>query len=55
MVEVRIMIQIRSNCFETNSSSSHSLIIKPGFDYYTPEEVLEQFKWMFHECKDEPG
>lgn len=49
------MIQIRGNCFETNSSSSHSLVIKPGFDYYTSEEIYERFKWKLHECKDEPG
>ena len=49
------MIQIRNNCFETNSSSSHSLVIKPGFDYYTSEEILERYSYLFKECKDEPG
>lgn len=49
------MLQIRNNCFETNSSSSHSLVIKPGFDYYTSEEILERYSYLFKECKDEPG
>ena len=46
------MIQIRSNCFETNSSSSHSLVIKPGCDYYTPEEVFEELRWC---CEEDPN
>ena len=49
------MIQIRENVFETNSSSSHSLVIKPGCDYYTPEEVFEELKWLCEEVKDKPG
>ena len=49
------MIQIRENVFETNSSSSHSLVIKPGCDYYTPEEVFEELKWLCREVKDKPG
>ena len=49
------MIQIRNNCFETNSSSSHSLVIKAGFDYYTPEEVYKEFQYMCKEIEDKPG
>lgn len=49
------MIQIRNNCFETNSSSSHSLVIKAGFDYYTPEEVYEELQYMCKEVEDKPG
>ena len=41
------MIQIRSNCFETNSSSSHSLIITNGdANYYTPDEAYHELYWM---------
>lgn len=49
------MIQIRNNCFETNSSSSHSLVIKAGSDYYTPEEVYEEFQYMCEEVEDKSG
>ena len=35
------MIQIRDNTFETNSSSSHSLIITDFDDKYTPEEMMK--------------
>lgn len=34
------MIQIRDNSFETNSSSSHSLIITDFEGKYTPEEMM---------------
>ena len=41
------MIQIRSNCFETNSSSSHSLIITKGdAGHYTPKEAYDELYWM---------
>lgn len=49
------MIQIRENVFETNSSSSHSLVIKPGCDYYTPEEVFDELKWLCKEVEGKPG
>lgn len=35
------MIQIRDNTFETNSSSSHSLIITDFDGNYTPEEMMK--------------
>ena len=35
------MIQIRDNTFETNSSSSHSLIITDFNGKYTPEEMMK--------------
>ena len=35
------MIQIRDNTFETNSSSSHSLIITDIEGRYTPEEMMK--------------
>lgn len=35
------MIQIRDNTFETNSSSSHSLIITDIEGKYTPEEMMK--------------
>lgn len=35
------MIQIRDNTFETNSSSSHSLIITDFDGKYTPEEMMQ--------------
>ncbi len=34
-------IQIRSDVFETNSSSMHSLVIKKCDDYMLPEEIAE--------------
>ena len=41
------MIQIRGNCFETNSSSSHSLIITKGdAGHYTPEEAYKELYWI---------
>lgn len=49
------MINIRNNIFETNSSSSHSLVIKPGCDYYTPEEVFEEFRWLCKEVEGKTG
>ena len=49
------MIQVRRNVFETNSSSSHSLVIKPGCDYYTPEEVFEELQWICEEVEGKPG
>lgn len=40
------MIQIRDNTFETNSSSSHSLIITDFDGKYTPEEMMRGvFLW----------
>ena len=35
------MIQVRDNTFETNSSSSHSLIITDFDGKYTPEEMMK--------------
>ena len=32
--------QIRRGCFETNSSSQHSLCIMKKDEHYTPEEIL---------------
>ena len=49
------MIQVRQSTFETNSSSAHSLIIKPGFDFMTPEEVQEELKWNLYEAEGKPG
>lgn len=49
------MIQIRRNVFETNSSSSHSLVIKPGFDFYTPEEVYKELQWSCEPDINNPG
>ena len=41
------MFQIRGNTFETNSSSSHSLIITKGDSgHYTPEEAYSELYWM---------
>lgn len=41
------MIQVRQNCFETNSSSSHSLVITDtDRGWYTPEEALSELHWM---------
>lgn len=41
------MIQTRMNCFETNSSSSHSLVItNKDNGRYTPEEALDSLHWM---------
>lgn len=37
------MKQIRRNVFETNSSSSHSLVITTDNEYYTREEINKDF------------
>lgn len=37
------MKQIRRNVFETNSSSSHSLVIMTDNEYYTREEINKDF------------
>ena len=44
------MIQIRDNTFETNSSSSHSLIITDFDGKYTPEEMMKNiYLWNDNE------
>ena len=44
------MIQIRDNTFETNSSSSHSLIITDFDGKYTPEEMMKDiYLWNDNE------
>ena len=40
--------QIRRGCFETNSSSQHSLTVMKRDDKYTSEEILEEI----YLCKD---
>lgn len=35
--------QVRTNVFETNSSSQHSLCIMKKDEHYTSEEILEDF------------
>lgn len=35
--------QIRRGCFETNSSSQHSLIVMKNDDHYTAQEISEEF------------
>ena len=42
-------IQIRNGCFETNSSSAHSLVIRKTSDYVTKEEVQEAFEYRINE------
>ena len=37
------MKQIRRNVFETNSSSSHSLVITTDDEHYTREEINKNF------------
>lgn len=32
-------IKVRSNCFETNSSSMHSLVVTTTYKYYTMDEI----------------
>ena len=49
------MIQIRNNCFETNSSSSHSLVVKTGSDYYTAEEVYEDVQYICKQVENKSG
>lgn len=40
------MIQIRRGTFETNSSSSHSLVVTKGTnEHYTPEEAWLEVRW----------
>lgn len=43
--------QIRRGCFETNSSSQHSLTVMKRDDEYTSEEILKEF----HLFNDENG
>lgn len=38
-------ISIRSGCFETNSSSMHSVVVKKEGGYYSPEEIKENI-WL---------
>lgn len=52
------MITIRCNTFETNSSSSHSLVIREEntfHDYenfcYTKEEIIDELDWLLSEDK----
>ena len=46
------MIQIRDNTFETNSSSSHSLIITDFDGKYTPEEMMKDiYLWEDKETR----
>lgn len=45
------MIQIRDNTFETNSSSSHSLIITDFDGKYTPEEMMKGI-FLWNDNKD---
>lgn len=41
------MTQVRSSCFETNSSSAHSLVVTKGkAQHYTPEEAYKELYWM---------
>lgn len=40
-------LQIRKNCFESNSSSLHSLIVTKNKDTYTKQEIRDEF------CLDE--
>ena len=47
------MRQVRKNTFETNSSSSHSLVITKGeAKYYTPEEAWDEVEYS---CKYDDG
>lgn len=39
------MIQLRRNTFETNSSSSHSLVVTKTSTLLTHEEMLKDIKW----------
>ena len=49
------MIQIRQSTFETNSSSAHSLILKPGFDFMSADDVYEELQWKLYEVEGKPG
>ena len=41
------MIQYRHGVFETNSSSSHSIVVSAKDDYYTKEEIEKSLYWKF--------
>lgn len=50
------MIQIRGNIFETNSSSSHSLVlVNTEPSYWTADEIKNKLRWHLSECVDAPG
>jgi hypothetical protein len=42
---ILLKLKIRKGVFETNSSSSHSLIVKKEGEHYTHEEMLEELRW----------
>lgn len=44
---------VRSNVFETNSSSMHSIAVSHREGKYTEEEIKESFKWYAKRNKDE--
>lgn len=49
------MFQVRNNCFETNSSSCHSLVItNKDNGRYTPEEALKELDWETRDGYWEP-
>ena len=45
-------IQVRNGCFETNSSSQHSLVVMKDEGYYTPEEISQE---IYFEDDQETG
>ena len=56
------MIKIRCNTFETNSSSSHSLVIRKDNTfyedesvYYTKEEIQDELSWLLSDDKKTYG
>ena len=56
------MIKIRYNTFETNSSSSHSLVIRKDNTfyedesvYYTKEEIQDELSWLLSDDKKTYG
>ena len=56
------MIKIRCNTFETNSSSSHSLVIRKDNTFYedesvhyTKEEIQDELSWLLSDDKNTYG
>jgi hypothetical protein len=49
------MIQLRRGTFETNSSSSHSLVVTKGVNgHYSPEEAYQELNWDMYDENGKP-
>ena len=49
LVDIKINMQIRKKIFETNSSSTHSLVIESGTDYVMPLNLGDKITIKFRD------